>query len=53
MMRQVINLLRILADPRITKVPVSVLRKLRKQGKNRLPTDVHKEIESGKAAPGA
>ncbi len=44
---QLIYLIRILFDPRVTKVPLRVLRELRTQGKQRLPEIVQDELEHG------
>ena len=44
---QWINLLRLAADPKVTRVPVRVLAALRRAGKRRLPEKVDREVAAG------
>ncbi len=46
---QLLKLLRILFNPKITSTPIKVLRELRSQGVQRLPSSVQNEIEKGYA----
>ncbi|MCG8572821.1 MAG: hypothetical protein MJB14_22030, partial [Spirochaetes bacterium] len=45
MIRQMLILLRILLNKKITSVPLQVFRKLKEQGINRLPSHVDKKIK--------
>ncbi len=44
---QLLNLIRVIFNPKITATPVRVLKKLRAGGKQRLPGAVQNELESG------
>ncbi len=41
-----LNVVRILADTRVTKTPIRVMSKLKKMGKSRVPDKVQKELDS-------
>ncbi|KMQ52205.1 radical SAM domain protein [Chitinispirillum alkaliphilum] len=47
MIRQIFILIRILLDRKITTVPLSVLKELRKKGIRRLPVDVDRKLNRG------
>ena len=48
MIRQALQLLLIMVDPRITATPLRVLRELRRRGIQRLPDELHQRLDGAR-----